>query len=265
MPMKTRELVHLACEVIILSVASFYFHKKLKKVTETVEELKRENEELKLELDEIKKILSSLIMMPGPPPPLGPFNMAPPIIHPPRQQFIPVQKNAPSKEPVIFRSLSPIEEDEDTFFPSGKTSERDFECDEEKCRLGISELQEEGSKLVNNDDIKDTATIIFSTIAPPLSSPKSTAQVEEVVEQPISESQSSSSSSSSSSISSSTTTETIPIPNPPSTTTVSQSISSPPTTQVVEIPSSTTENEKLKVIDPKTLKSLRKKTKTNGN
>jgi len=195
MPMKTREVIHITCEVIILSVISLYFHRRLKKLAENVEDLKKENKELKLELDEVKKLLS-LIMMPSAPamqqeqgtgaryftipvPSGQPSNFE--TGHP---SFTPAQRNT-QKGHVIFHPLSPIEEEEE-------------ECDDERCRLGISELQEEGSMLASPDETpldtgtwskrdsqneegreisSDTATIIFSTISNP---PKkeSTAKLE---------------------------------------------------------------------------------------
>jgi len=100
--------------------------------------------------------------------------------------FTPAQRNT-QKGHVIFHPLSPIEEEEE-------------ECDDERCRLGISELQEEGSMLASPDETpldtgtwskrdsqneegreisSDTATIIFSTISNP---PKkeSTSKLEEI-------------------------------------------------------------------------------------
>jgi hypothetical protein len=195
MPMKTREVIHIVCEVIILSAISYAFNKRLKKLAENVEDLKKENKELKLELDEVKKLLSLIMMPPGSPamheqgtegaryftipiPSGQPSNFE--TGHP---SFTPAQRNI-QKGHVIFHPLSPIEEEE--------------ECDDERCRLGISELQEEGSMLASPDETpldtgtwskrdsqneegreisSDTATIIFSTISNP---PKkeSTAKLE---------------------------------------------------------------------------------------
>jgi hypothetical protein len=275
--MKTREVIHITCEVIILSVISFYFHKKIKKLAENVDELKRENEELRSELHQLTKVLSSMMLLPA-----GAFSVPPGVNKGERGTEGIVQKNA-QREHLVFHPLSPIEEEDE----------------EDKCRLGISELQEEGKNILegSNEDKEDTvqktdtATIIFSTISP---QPRreSTAKLEVIENTPpsipsipntptiIAQNNSKASESTQtvskdvkvsssnivpislehlqdSSSNSSSSSEALPISNPlPLATPDNSSNISVP--QKVSIPSST-ENEKLKVIDPKTLRSLRKK------
>jgi hypothetical protein len=256
--MKTREVIHIACEVIILSVISFYFHKRLKKLTENVEELKKENEGFKLELDEMKNILSSLIMIPS-----ETFSVRAPIPQIPQMSVNP--SSFKQKDHVIFHPLSPIEEEE--------------ECDEDKCRLGLSELEEEGNILSSNvsqDDekIKDTATIIFSTISP-LPRKENTAKLE-VIENalrretglaPASSPQGSDAQLNNPQIDSSSGVISNSIPSSSSSATETQSLSTTTETEQTKVSSALepqmTKNEKLKIIDPKKVKLLRKK--KNGN
>ena len=340
MPMKTREVIHISCEVIILSVVSYFFHKKLKKLSESVDELKKENEELRTGLHQVTKILSSMMMIPS-----GAFSVPQvPVSSVSRSPlFTPVEKNIQREQHIVFHPLSPIEEE-----------------DEDKCRLGISELQEEGKNIfegseevrdadpsgrgsgggclwqpegckANHDFCKakisrspsgagqdpvfsgppegckvafgnqrddalhpeasrpwdsaqeerntDTPTIIFSTITPP---PKkeSTAKLEIIENTPITTTQNSLSDSESSrntisqtassdmKVSSNSKIESPDIKvSSNSEKSIRSSVSVPNKDSNISVPSilSSTENEKLKVIDPKTLRSLRKKKNGNRN
>ena len=165
--MKTREVIHITCEIIILTIVGLYLHKRIKKLSDTVEELKKENEELRRDLNDIKKILSVIIVPHG---------------------NIPLQKNTQERQRVVFHPLSTIEEEEED------------ECDDDKCNLGVAELQEEGKSMLENSD-KDSATIIIHTYCPPPSNENDMAKLEEVIETTLDPSFDSSLSSSSSPIS----------------------------------------------------------------
>ena len=117
--MKSRLLVHITCEIIIITVIGLYFHKRIKKISEDIETLKKENSELRLELEDTRRVLSSFILQqPSSSPPSLPI----PDVS---RAFVPRQR-----EKVVFHPMSSIKEE-----------------DEEKCRLGLSELEEEGSIL----------------------------------------------------------------------------------------------------------------------
>jgi hypothetical protein len=266
--MKTRQLVHITCEIIIITVVSMYFHKRIKKVSEDVEALKKENAELRTDLEDTRRVLASLssfILQQSP----SSATLSPSPIPIPQMPNIQKKFIPRPRERVVFHPLPPIQEEE---------------CDEDKCRSGLSELEEEGSMLSKEEkemtspelpikEIRDTVSVIaFNVPVPvPIQKKEGSAHIE-LINEPISSSSSSNSSSESISVqisdNESKSDSIIKQDNEkksPVEAVEAVGDSENGRCDVIDENTSTTKNENLKVIDPSVLNQIRKRPSKKSN